>query len=113
MKEDQWQKKIQQHLDDDLEQLDQATLQRLQQARYQALDAAKQSAGRTDWSVGVVFASFAVVAVAVWLAVPDPQLSAPGFDDVALMVDGQTLEFYEEVEFYYWLAMGEANDVTS
>lgn len=112
MKNDQWQKKVQQHLDDDLEQLDQETLQRLQQARFQALDAVKQSAWRTDWSVGVAFASVAVIAVAVWLTVPDPQLNTPSFDDMALMVDSQTLEFYEDVDFYYWLAMDEVDDVT-
>ncbi len=110
--DDQWQQKVRRCLGDDVEQLDRDTLQRLQQARIQALDVAKQSAWRTGWSAGVAFASMTVIAVAVWLAVPASELATPIYDDMALMVDAQTLEFYEDVDFYYWLAMDEVDDVT-
>lgn len=113
-KQEQFQAAAKKQLDQGLEQLDEGTLRGLRQARLQALETSGGVSRWQAWAPGMAVASVVVIAATLWLAVPDPQLlSAPGFDELDLMVDSQSLEFYEDVDFYYWLAMDEVTDVAS
>ncbi len=103
---------IRQRLDQQSEELDGETLSRLRQARARAVDAGgRKGFNLPGFGGGVVaFASVSVLAVAVWLAVPTdtiqemPALAeAPVFDDMELLAATEELEFYEDIEFYYWL----------
>ncbi|MFW2405482.1 MAG: hypothetical protein ACN4GT_12005 [Gammaproteobacteria bacterium] len=95
------------------DELDAATLSRLNRARQKALDEMPRARGRgVDWWVPAgVTALVAAVAVGVWQAggpVEDPTTIAPlTADEVAdfdILLDEGELEMLEDLEFFAWLA---------
>ncbi len=118
--QDKFIRKIRQQLDRESEALDGETLSRLRQARARAVAAGDNGHGMVHWLVSgrfggsaVALASVSALAVAVWLlAVPmiapqdvpllaESQVSA--LDDLELLAASEALEFYEDIDFYYWL----------
>jgi len=96
---------IKEQLDQQAEVLDRATLSHLHQARVAAQ---AEGAGRQwrHWQPVAAFASIAVLAIAIWVAIPvnnngDQTMAA--LDDMELLTAADELEFYEEIEFYQWL----------
>ena len=109
--QEQFQATVKTRLDEGMEQLDEGTLRGLRQARMQALEAAVQPSRWQAWAPGMAVASVAVIVATLWLAVPEPQmLPTPGFEELELLVDSQDLEFYQDMDFYYWLAIDEVAD---
>jgi len=109
--DDKFLQRMKEQLDRELDELDPATARRLQKGRLAALEAAERPHRNPLWMPGLALASVSVLAVALWLAIPQqssPDVSA--FDDLELMADSQELEFYQEAEFYYWLALEESHD---
>lgn len=88
--------------------LDGETRARLRQARASAVAAA---AHRRPWlapgrlvPAGAVAA--ALLAVALWWALPDPgapPVATAVLDDLDLLLEGEELELFEDLEFYAWL----------
>ncbi len=118
--QDKFIKQIKQQLDQESKALDAETLSRLRQARARALSESDNRKSR-QWSVlgggAVAFASVSVLAIAVWLSVPTNTLQNPpalaeaqitAFDDLELLAATEELEFYEDMEFYYWLEIQNA-----
>jgi hypothetical protein len=113
----QWIERIRRRLDEDVAQLDGATLSRLRQARQRALSAAAQGgrprwrtrwlSGRPagDWLVPAgAFASIVATAFALTLMVAEPENDLTReVDDLDLLTVGEELELYENLEFYRWL----------
>lgn len=112
-----WVERIRRRLDEDVAQLDSATLSRLRRAREQALSAAA-TGGKTWWRPGFLsgrsagdwlvpagaFASIVATAIALSLMVTDPENDlARELEDLDLLTAGEELELYENLEFYQWL----------
>ena len=109
--------RIRRRLDEDLAELDSATLSRLRQGRQQALAAATQRKRlpwrvrwlerrpASDWLVPAgAFASIVVTAFALTVMVAEPQNGlAHEVEDLDLLTAGEELELYENLEFYEWL----------
>ena len=89
-----------------MENLDAATLSRLNQARHQALE--RKSRVGFNGSLVTHIATIAVVLLLVVNLVPQrPAISPITFSsdelEVLAVTDSETLEFYEDLEFYQWL----------
>ncbi|MFZ5594561.1 MAG: hypothetical protein ACOY4D_09950 [Pseudomonadota bacterium] len=88
-----------QHLDRDIS-------ARLVEARYKAL--ATPHLSRPGWIVPLALAASMLLALGLWLTVPDTrfieQTAETGvLDDMALLTSQADPELYDELEFYLWL----------
>jgi len=98
-------------LDQAANELDDATLRDLRRVRREALLAGKSSVSekRPAWLLPVgglaTAATVAVLTVSLWLTPPeaDPAAQFPPLEDLALLGDVESLEFYEDLDFYLWL----------
>lgn len=94
--------------DDSVEQLDAATLSRLNQGRQQALQEIRDTGSGGEWARWVPaggVAAAAVVAVVVWQGVP-VEHSAPAAGtatDFEIMLSEDSLDMLEDLEFYSWM----------
>ncbi len=96
-------------LDRQAEQLDGATLSRLRQVRAQALESMQRKRSRfgsnLGWAAGV--ATTAAMSVTLMLLWPGEnnysQDFVAGLADAELLADEESIEFYEELDFYIWL----------
>ncbi len=108
-KERQFLENARQVLDDSVRDLDAATMSKLAQARNAALDARLQKQRRRRrmfvWGAPAVgLAAAVLVGVMVFRG---PQPSAEAYvADLDILSGEESLEFYEEIEFYEWLAQG-------
>ncbi len=85
-------------LDDSVDNLDAATLSRLNQARQQALETRSQQ--RTNWLMATAFASVLLVVGSVMLS--NTTTHTP--DEAAYIADIDDLELIDDLEFVSWLA---------
>lgn len=95
---------------DELERdLDSTTLARLRAVRQRALANYKDSRWwrtPTGWvPAGALAAALAGVAIAafMWLSVPPSGLPPTGIEDLELLAAQDSIEFYADLDFYYWL----------
>jgi hypothetical protein len=91
--------------DDSVEQLDAATLSKLNQARQQALSQVGQSAPRQAWSRWAPAGGIAAAAAVALLVMQQPGLDntvvAPSMaSDFELLLDENELDMFEELEFF-------------
>ena len=100
-------------LDKSTHDLDPETLSRLRIIRKEALATAKSS-GPGSWlglghvfrfpAAGIATASLILIATFLYLANPFGIGIHNGFDDSEILVTTDNLEFYDELDFYSWLA---------
>lgn len=100
--------------DDSVERLDAATLSRLNQARHVALDSlhdARPAAPWLRWLPATGVAAVALVTVMVMRGPGTPQMPvvADRVADFELLLDGESLEMLEDLEFYSWLEVAEVD----
>lgn len=99
---------IRQTLDDSVESLDANTLSRIRHIRAQAVDkgVVKTAAQQSNWSAimtgALATACVMIFAVMILLKTPAPGQSVP-LDDLDLISSSESLELYEDLEFYEWL----------
>lgn len=98
--------------DDSVEQLDAATLSKLNQGRQQALAELDRTRTYGQWSRWVPatgVAAAAVVAVVVWQGNPadNPAPAASTMTDFEIMLSEDSLEMIEDLEFYSWIGTAE------
>lgn len=102
--EDKLKTNIRQTLDDSAASLDANTLSRIRQVRAQAVDKAQNR--RNDWLTimtgALATACVMVFVVMVLLKSPAPMQTSP-LDDLDLISSSDSLELYEDLEFYEWL----------
>ncbi len=98
-------------LDQATQDLDAGTIERLRAARHRAILATKHGAtmpqprGAWGWPVATAaFASVMVAVVAGWLWFASPAAAPVGFEDLDLLVSADNPEFFEDLDFYAWLA---------
>ena len=95
---------IRKELDDSCDQVDGATLSKLNQARQAAIEA---KAKRPGWLIPVsgfaATASVAVLSINLWTTevANTPQIDF--VEDVELLSNSEDLEFYQNLDFYQWL----------
>ena len=94
--------------DDSVEQLDAATLSRLNRGRQEALAELERSSPVGQWARWVPatgVAAAALVAVVVWQGIPveDPLPSTGPVTDFEILIGEDSLEMLEDLEFYSWI----------
>lgn len=109
--------RISSELDTQVEGLSPSTLGRLRAARREALDAAHRPAPRRHWLPAVAASLFVVVATgAIWfelIRTPDlgveSLVQTASVDVLQILDEGDDIELYRDLEFYYWLEQEQAN----
>ena len=85
--------------------LDAETLVRLRQGRRQALEARPRRVPWLVWAGGLATAAVAILVMVLWWPVaPGPRHHDASLDDVELLTAGESLDVYDDLEFYRWLA---------
>ena len=101
---------VRRELDHSCEALDGYTLSRLNQIRHRAIEHKRSGAGSLWWSTGG-FVTACVLVLAISLGdrsglQSDPGVTAP-LEDLEIMTATESLELFEDFEFYQWLAENE------
>ena len=113
--EQQFAEKAKQLFDGSVEQLDAATLSRLNQGRHVALEElhrSRRSAVWVRWLPATGVAAAAIVTVMVMrgpngVDIPiEPDVAA----DFEILLEGESLEMLEDLEFYSWLEDADLDD---
>ncbi len=99
--------------DDSVERIDAATLSRLTQSRYKALEQLERSSGRAPrafWVPATGLAAALLVAVLILRMPADTiePLDQPLAQDFDILLEEDSLEMFEELEFYSWLELADA-----
>lgn len=109
MSDEQFAEQAKQLFDNSVEQLDTATLSRLNQGRHAALEVLQGNRVTATWGRWLPVTSAAGVAAAVLVTVmlaqgPDAvTLPADSVVDFEILLEGENLEMIENLEFYSWL----------
>lgn len=92
-------------LDRSTEALSPEIVARLRQARLQALEARPRRSSRLVWAGGLATAAVAILVMVLWWpSAPGPKHHEPSMEDLELLTAPESLDFYEDLEFYRWLA---------
>ena len=97
--------------DDSVERLDAAALSRLNQSRHAALDAQQGSRQAVIWGRWVPASGVAAAALVTVMVMRGPDtvdLPNESVTDFEILLQGESLEMLEDLEFYSWL---EASDL--
>ena len=92
--------------DDSVERLDAAALSRLNQSRHAALEQLESSRGKAEWYRWAPAGGIAAAALVTVMVMRGPELeNAPGevVTDFDILLEGESLEMYEDLEFYSWI----------
>src|SRR5262245_31554738 len=90
-----------QTLDRSVEELDHATVLRLQRVRNAALSAGSSPPWKWAWRGGLALATIAALAVLLWTKQPaQDQHHAPLLEDMELVISAENVELAEDLEFY-------------
>lgn len=94
--------------DASVEDLDAATLSRLNRSRHAALQALHSSSSTMDWVrwlpvTGIVAAAVVTAVVLRAPDVVDAVVEPVTASDFEMLLDGESFEMLEELEFYSWL----------
>lgn len=90
-------------LEEELTRLDAPIADRLRRARREAVEAGRKPARRL-WAAGLAATCVALVAVFLWIWEPVAPQAIPNPEDVEILASAEDLDFYEDLEFYAWLA---------
>ena len=90
-------------LDEQVAQLDQPVVDRLRQARREAIEAGPKPV-RMLWAGGLAAACVGLLAVSLWIWQPAGPHPIPDPEDLEILASEEDLDLYEDLEFYSWLA---------
>lgn len=96
--------KARQVLDRSVQDLDPRTLSRLRQARRSALASSAKPGLRLVWAGWVATAAAVFLVAGLWMFQPARQVPGPALEELELLTSSENLDFYDELEFYGWLA---------
>jgi hypothetical protein len=102
---------IRQVLDNSTEELDVDISRRLRLARYRALDSYEEKHSYWKPAGGFALASMLLVAIGVWLFGGNERGNgmAQILEDLELIASSDSLQLYDDLEFYQWLDVVEDN----
>jgi len=105
---DDWLERAKALLDDSADNLDAATLSRLNRARQAALATRRKGPGRWAWSAALAGAAAAVFAIAIGLhqrgvAPPGAPVSSLEAADIDVLTSDDDADLAENLDFYAWL----------
>ena len=110
--DDSWLDRAKALLDDSADNLDAATLSRLNRARQAALATRRKGPSRWAWSAALAGAMAAVFAVAIGLhqraVVPASPAASLQPGDIDVMTSDDDLDLAENLDFYAWLGKQQA-----
>ena len=90
-------------LDRSVDELDQQTILRLQRMRVNTLTARPRSA-RWVLAGGLATMCVGILASVLWVSKPVAVMPVHEADDLDVVTAAENLEFYDEIDFYRWLA---------
>jgi len=96
-------------LDQDAEDLDGATVSRLRQLRYAALEKS-ETIGPNWWqrfrlpAAALITASLIAIVLGVQMKTPADLKAANPIEDIEILASNEQLDLYEDFDFYTWLA---------
>jgi hypothetical protein len=104
-------------LEESTERLDGRVRSRLTQARSAAIEEARRSRHGFAWRAWIpagALAGAAALAVFLWSGAPQSPETSPiavhgSLDDLDIIVTDESFELLEDLEFYEWIAVDEAN----
>lgn len=101
--------------DGSVEELDAATLSRLNQGRHAALEELQRSRPAAVWVRWLPATGVAAAALVTVMVMRGPDgIDIPVEPDVAadfeILLEGESLEMFEELEFYSWLEAADLDD---
>lgn len=102
-KDEQFKQAIKQQLDQEAGHLDADSQRELRLARAAALESAEKPRRGKRWLDVAMVGMVGGLAVALYLVIPEQAQLAPVFDDLEMLAGAEEPEFYQELEFYYWL----------
>jgi len=116
-----FERRTQELLDESTERLDGRVRSRLTQARSAAVEEARKPRLGVAWRTWIpagALAGAAALAVFLWSGAPHspgtPVLAVhSSLDDLDILVTNESFELLEDLEFYEWVAAGDADSVTS
>lgn len=110
---------IQHVLDHSSEELDADVARRLRLARHQALEAYQEKQNYWKPAAGFAVATMLLVAIGVWQFAGKQQdiekldqsetIIATNIEDLELIASSESMQFYQDLEFYQWLDTLEGN----
>lgn len=107
---DSFEQRLRQQLDRSTERLDETRASQLRQARLAALEhAGQESVTHPHWGTVAVAASVGALAIGLWLH-QKPESDTPlvaQVEAIELLAAQEDMEFYEDLDFYLWLASQE------
>lgn len=96
---------IRRQLDQSVNALDGRTLSRLNRIRHAALERKQARASRMLLPFGgFVTASVLVLSVMIFVPGSEPEAVASPLEDLDILTSSDSLDLYEDYEFYQWLA---------
>jgi hypothetical protein len=96
---------VRRELDHGCDAIDGHTLSRLNRIRHSAMEH-RQSRMRALWlpTGGFVTACMLVLAISLNTGQSDPVAVTPALEDLEILTSSESLELFEDYEFYQWLA---------
>ncbi|HEU4686684.1 MAG TPA: hypothetical protein VFS39_19410 [Nitrospira sp.] len=92
-------------LDRSVEEMDQATILRLQRVRRSILSPEPAKSWQWSWAGGLAMAVIGLLAVLMWTDLRQKDNHhAPLLEDMELVLSPENVELAEDLEFYHWLA---------
>lgn len=80
----------------------------LRQTRREALAARSRRLPLLVWAGGLATAAVAILAMVIWWPVASgPRHHEVSLDDMELLTSGESLDVYDDLDFYRWLADAE------
>ena len=97
-------------LNEEVSQLDNATLRQLRIARTEAIEKGKKSTDWVVWAGGMATAGVGVLAFTILFNsnISEIDQTLTGMEDLELLSSAEEIELYEDLEFYQWLEEEEA-----
>ena len=98
--------------DDSVERLDGAALSRLNQGRHIALEKLANADATSAWRRWVPAGGVAAIAVVSVLILRGPEVDtipAEAAADFEILLEGESLEMFQDLEFYSWIDEAELN----
>ncbi len=103
---------VKSHLDAGVDAIDELTAAKLRAIRLNAVEAAGENRGWfrfPRWAAvgGLATAVAAVLAVSLWMSGKPVESTVATADDIEVVAAQEQMQFYEDIEFYRWLAAQE------